>query len=212
MSCFARTAAVLSEEFTDPARAETLGDLADNADQQRRAGSGFVMQTFEPWAVVPAALRNGSFAPLLLTRNLVHQLGRAACTRDGGKGSKCIPIYRTRFTYVFKISVGAWFATGAACMQQTNEGDRSGPFLVAAGIATERLPAVEARFRDSPCVRVPALAPAWAAARAYLAALAPAEQRTLLEGADVAGGALGFAGLQHAVPNDRRRRRWRRRR
>ncbi len=55
---------------------------------------------------------------------------------------------------MFRANIAAWFATGAMCIRQTNEGHVTGPFLVEAGIATKLLPELDAKFNDGPCVEV----------------------------------------------------------
>ncbi len=66
-----------------------------------------------PRQVVPEAARSGPFSPLLMTGNALHNMGRRPCNANGGEASKCVPIYRTKFAFIFRISVGAWFRQGA---------------------------------------------------------------------------------------------------
>jgi len=103
--CFARTAAVLRDEYAD------VGLTHKEAEKVEALGTAR-----EHWPVVPSELRGGDFGPLLLTTNALYNLGRPVCTENEGS-APCIPIYRTRFTYVFRVSIPAWFATGALCMR-----------------------------------------------------------------------------------------------
>jgi hypothetical protein len=178
MRCFGRSESVFNEEFSDPAAAMDvtfLGLMAYLKDNGSLHGLRL------HWAVNPASIRGPSrYAPMLLTESALLPVGGEACTRDGGKGSKCLPIYRTRFMFVFRAQAAAWLAEGALCLGPMFEGAPSGPFLVDSGIASARLAEVESRFGDPPCVHVPALVPAWEQAAAWLKTLDPTTRRDLI--------------------------------
>jgi hypothetical protein len=159
MRCFGRSETVVAEE------------IPNLRDFQRTAEAAELKGNRERWAVVPDELRGGHFDPIILSQSSLYNLGQRVCINNGGKGSKCIPIYRTRFAYVFRVNVAAWFAVGAVCTRYTNEGETSGQFLIDSGIATARLADVEGRFNEWPCVHVPTLVPAWEASAAWLKTL-----------------------------------------
>ncbi len=169
MRCFARTDLVIAEEYSDVKSAHKDGEHSERNGYQ------------EPWDALPQQFRSGAFSPIISTANAFHNIGPRGCTNNGGVGAKCIPVFRTKFAFVFRVHIAAWFETGALCMQETNEGTRTGPFLLKSGLATEQLPDIEARFRNNPCVRVPTLLAAWQEAVAYVNTLDGASKRDLTQ-------------------------------
>jgi hypothetical protein len=157
MRCFGRSDSVINEEFSDPASAmdATLKGMLNGSRNN--------------WVVNPKSVRGLSkYSPILLNDNTFYAIGMESCTRNRGIQSKCIPIYRTRFTYVFRAQISAWLSEGALCMRDTLEGYITGPFLLRARIASALLPEVEFKYNNGPCVHVPSLMPAWNAAQAWL--------------------------------------------
>ncbi len=60
----------------------------------------------ERWAVTPPFLRKSkAFSPIIMTVNAFHTLGKRICTNNGGAGIKCIPVYRPRHPFVFRVNV-----------------------------------------------------------------------------------------------------------
>ncbi len=167
--CFYRSEKVVAEEYDSPHAAQKLAQEIEALGNTR-----------QKWAVLPDAMKKDKWSPILHTSNAMYTTGRHWCNRDGGKGSKCIPVYRTRFTFVFRVSIPAWFATGALCMRYTNEGHVTGPFLLDTGIADLHMPELEKKFNDGPCMRVPTLKHAWKAADAWINSLEPQVKRELL--------------------------------
>jgi hypothetical protein len=166
--CFSRSDEVLNTEYISLAAAKAAAQEAEKDGPNR-----------EHWAIVPREVRKDKWSPILLTSDVLWNVGRRACLN--GANSRCVPIYRTRFTYIFRVNVAAWFAMGALCMRQTNEGHVTGPFLYEAGIASVMMPEIEKKFNDGPCVRVPSTHKAWNAASAYINSLAEQKRLDLLQ-------------------------------
>jgi hypothetical protein len=168
-----------------------------------------VAEKTRDWKVVPPWARGPSaYAPIMLCDGSLNSVGNRVCrstlknlknggSGDGGGGGgennnddgfeypACIPILRTRFSYVFRIEIGPWFANGALCIRYTNEGDMTAPFLIKAGIAVPiTLGGVEKAWRTEPCIRVPKLKKAYELASKFLKTLSEREQRELVEATD----------------------------
>lgn len=122
------------------------------------------------WKVVPNSVRRNSLSPIILTQNMMNVLGKPACTRHGGSGSKCIPVYRTRHAFLFRANVAAWFTMGALCVRYANEGEQSANFMVDAGLGYHAHKANK-RFRENPCIKMKSLAASWSAAHDYINSL-----------------------------------------
>jgi hypothetical protein len=145
--CFARTDAVVNDEFKNlPLKAKAFEDHA---------------KQFEPravWPLVPKESIVDKWSPIMNNWHNGGGIGLAPCMKGGGLDAKCVPIYRTRFTYVFRANVASWFQMGIMCIMGTNEGHVTGPFLIETGIASKLRPDLNERFRDGPCLEViPAL-------------------------------------------------------
>jgi hypothetical protein len=177
MRGFARTDEVNGEDFNDTSALQTLA----NAREQ-------IQPRPEQWGVVPAHARGHSdaharWAPLILTSNALHVTGDFACTRPpkhaGGGAQACVPLYRTKFAYVFKARSEAWLGTGALCLRYTNDGTNTGAFMVAAGLAHDA-PDAEAVYGNGPCVIAPTLAAAFESAKAWLATLDERDREKLV--------------------------------
>jgi len=159
--CFARSMDIIRDEYVD---VDSVRKAA-----QRAEINGTNNQ--ERWPIVPSNLRRGTYGPQILFGSALDVMGRPACTVNEGKDSKCIPNFRTRLPYVFRVDIPAWFAAGALCTRYTNDGVKTGLFLLDSGIATEQMHEVEKKFNNEPCVHVPTLGKAWEQSKQYLESL-----------------------------------------
>ena len=100
MRGFARTDEVIAEDFSD------VSLVRKEAQKNEGNGGG----DRENWAVVPEAARGNPYSPILLHSNALHTTGEKVCLRPvgfpgGGGVQACVPLYRTRFAYVFKVCI-----------------------------------------------------------------------------------------------------------
>lgn len=176
MRGFARTEQMNREDINDTA---TLQRLANEHDK--------IQPRPEQWSVVPSKVRGLSdsyrtWAPMILTTNILHTTGDNACTRPpklpGGGSQACVPLYRTKFAYVFKARVEAWLGSGALCLRYSNEGTTTGKFLVTAGLA-DSAPDAEKTYGNAPCVRAPTLSAAFNSATDWLSTLSSHDREKL---------------------------------
>jgi len=176
--CVARTLEAADEDF-----AATDKDLSPSVAFLKDANAKGAVPVWTPlWQRVDPKFRvDKPFAPRILNVNAASTIGAKHCLHPAGGTSKCVPLYRTAFTYVFRAHSAAWFSAGALCIARTNEAVASGDLLVKSGLATAR-PDALATFGSGPCIEVPALAPAVAAAKAFLATVNDTDARELVGG------------------------------
>jgi hypothetical protein len=176
MRGFARTEQMNREDINDTT---TLQKIASEHEK--------IQPRPEQWSIVPSKIRgfsesNQMWAPLILTTNILHTTGDPACTRPphlpGGGAQACVPLYRTKFAYVFKARTEAWLGSGALCLRYSNEGTTTGVFMVDAGLA-ESASDAEKTYGNGPCVRASTLSAAFDSATAWLATLSAHERDQL---------------------------------
>jgi len=168
MRCFARTDAVIGEEFRNVPELRKAIEVSE-----KRLG------VRDDWDLVPEKFRTDPvYSSFVLTSGSLYVLGKSACKQ---KHARCIPIYRPGYLYVFKATVAPWFATGTLCLRYSNEGTTTGKFLVKAGMGIAR-PDVDAMpVGDAPCVELPSLKSAFNNSVAFLATLDPSVRQGLLQ-------------------------------
>jgi hypothetical protein len=167
MRCFARTESIISEEFKNlPALRKAVEKSAQKPGVR------------DDWDLVPAEFKTDPvYSSQVLTSGMLYVLGKPACK---GADSRCIPIFRPGYLYVFKASGAPWFATGTLCLRYSNEGTTTGKFLVKAGVAKARPDVDSSPVGDAPCVEMPSLAAAYNHSLAFLATLDPAVKKGLV--------------------------------
>ena len=68
-----------------------------------------------------------------------------------------MPLYRTKYLYIHRIVTKGWVAKGVVCTGLMGDGQYSGAFLVASGIANATDAAAGKKFKFAPCLVFPSL-------------------------------------------------------
>lgn len=166
-NCIYRDDAVIGEE---------ISDIREAKAQLLKLGEG--LGAYErQWLVFPQSFRRSDYSPKILNHQAFFPL-----TQPSQGCNRCVPSFRTRYSYIHRIMTVPWLKDGVICVGLMGDGRYSGKFLVDVGIASHADIAAGERYHFAPCIVIPTLQSALEATRQYLKTLPERDQHYLLEG------------------------------
>lgn len=172
--CFFRDDTVVGEELADPQEVRRLHE-AGSAAATNLAGGAY--DPMAEWQVLPSAQRLSEYSPMILNAQVTSGLGFPSCSET----NKCVPAYRTRYTYIHRVMSVPWVKHGVVCVGLMGDGHLSGAFLVSAGLASHIDHDIGKNY-FAPCVVIPSLTAALESTRSYLQSLPKDTYARILSG------------------------------